>query len=359
MFGIITTCRSSPATRRHSDLDPIILSPRGETTSPDDLEVPAAGSPRVRPTAGDLSSGLRIFRPKSRRSRKADIARARRLLAADLTYVAHPSFDDPSAHDAILAPSPISEAAGSGRADASGDADAAPSRSAGFPLREQEVHLFRKMNYLKCLACRLRDRIDPDSPDRVDLDRIERLQGEALELKNQIVETHMRLAVSFAKRRVRAGYDLSERISDGSFALMQAVDHFDCARGNRFSTYAYWTILNELARHDRRARQHRHRSLETYRESLAMPDSEIDRYEQDDAQASRKAAVDRLLRRLDGRERSIVVYRTGIGGVTEQTLAQIARHLGISKERVRQIELRAHAKLRDFANREAIRFADL
>ena len=50
--------------------------------------------------------GLRIFEPKSRRSRKADIERARRILAAKLTYIAHPSFDDPSAHDAILAPAP-------------------------------------------------------------------------------------------------------------------------------------------------------------------------------------------------------------------------------------------------------------
>ena len=58
--------------------------------------------------------------------------------------------------------------------------------------------MFRKMNYLKCLACRIRDRIDPDSPDRVDLDQIERLQAEALKLKNQVVETHMRLVVAVA-----------------------------------------------------------------------------------------------------------------------------------------------------------------
>ena len=59
------------------------------------------------------------------------------------------------------------------------------------------------MNYLKYLARRIRDRIDPDSPVPADLDEVERLQAEALKLKNQIVETHLRLVVSVAKKHVR------------------------------------------------------------------------------------------------------------------------------------------------------------
>ena len=106
MFGIIRTSRGSPATRRHPDLDRIILFPRGETTGPDDLEVPTAGSPRAgRPPKGRRPR-LRIFEPGSRGSRKADIGRAAASSAAKWTYVAHPSFDDPAAHDAILAPCP-------------------------------------------------------------------------------------------------------------------------------------------------------------------------------------------------------------------------------------------------------------
>ena len=77
------------------------------------------------------------------------------------------------------------------------------------------------MNYLKYLARRICDRIDPDSPVPGDLDEVERLQAEALKLKNQIVETNLRLVVSFAKKHVRPGYDMPERISDGTFALMQ------------------------------------------------------------------------------------------------------------------------------------------
>jgi RNA polymerase primary sigma factor len=215
------------------------------------------------------------------------------------------------------------------------------------------------MNYLKCLAGRIRDRIDPDSPDRGDLDEVERLQFEALKLKNQIVETHLRLVVSIAKKHVRPGYDLPERISDGTFALMQAVDRFDFARGHRFSTYATWAILNELTRHYRKECRRRNRSVALFQDSLASPDTESERFDEEQAQDHRRAAVERLLRRLDGRERRIVVNRHGIGGVPEQTLNQIGLDLGISKERVRQIEERAHAKLRGFARLEAIEPSNL
>ena len=73
----------------------------------------------------------------------------------------------------------------------------------------------------------------------------------------------------------------------------------------------------------------------------------------------RRAAVDRLLGRLGGRERRILESRHGIGGGPEHSLAQIGRDLGISKERVRQIEQRAHAKLRSFARLEAIELSEL
>src|SRR5207253_11516972 len=106
MFGIILTTRGSPVTRRRPDLDRVHLFPRRETTGSEDREEPAAGSPRGRRTAAGPSPGLRIFEPESRTAEEIDLGRARRLLAADLTYIPHPSFDDSSAHDAILGPVP-------------------------------------------------------------------------------------------------------------------------------------------------------------------------------------------------------------------------------------------------------------
>ena len=97
--------------------------------------------------------------------RDAASDRARRLLGAEIRYIAHPSFDDPDARDAILAPMPTSDLAPAPRrAEA---AASLPPYLAGLYhealllSREQEAHLFRKMNYLKYRARRLRDRIDP------------------------------------------------------------------------------------------------------------------------------------------------------------------------------------------------------
>jgi RNA polymerase primary sigma factor len=359
MFGIITTSRSSPATRRHTGLDRKTLFPRMDGTGPEDLDVLTATSPGIRQSAGDPSPELRIFRPKSRRSRKADIARAHRLLAADLTYVAHPSFDNPAARDAILAPASGFEGPERDRIPACADPNGGPSQEDRFPNREREAHAFRKLNYLKFLACRIRDGIDPDSPAPGELDEVERLQAAALKLKNRIVETHLPLAVSVAQKRFRPGYDLSDRISDAAFALMRAVDRFDFARGNRFNTYATWAVINELLHCDRKQRRRSNQVVAMQEAYLATKESDSERYEREEAQDVCRAAVERLLNRLDWRERRILECRHGIGGIAEHTLKQIGQDFGISKERVRQIVQRAHAKLRSFARLEAIDLLEL
>ena len=218
--------------------------------------------------------------------------------------------------------------------------------------------MFRRMNYLKYLARRIRDRIDPDSPAPDDLDEFERLRAEAVELRNRIVETHLRLVVMVAKKHVRAGYELEERVSDGNLALMRAVDRFDFARGYRFSTYATWAIFNQLVQHDRKEKR-RILALTPHQYALTALHSVKDRSELDEAADERGPAVERLLRRLDRREHCIIVNRNGIGGVPERTLKQIGVDLGISKERVRQIQARAHDKLRRFALLEGIAPSDL
>jgi RNA polymerase primary sigma factor len=358
MFGIILTSGGSLAKRNRSELDRPDLVPFRQTKRPLDLTESTTKSRPRRQNAKMPLPAPRTFESKSPRSRKADIARARHLLAAKLSYVAHPSFDDPSAHDVILAPSPGIEASGQDGTPLTYGSDTDTSRGTRLPSREQEAHRFRRMNFLKCLAGRIRDRIDPDSPLPIDLDDLERLQVEALQLKNQIVETHLRLVISVAKRRVTAGYELSDRISDGNFALLRAVDSFDFAQGNRFSTYATWAIFNELTQRDRREWCRRKRFVPLTYGSLATSDGESEQYEQYEARDERNKAVERLLGRLDRRERWVMVNRHGIGGVPEQTLKQIGLDLGISKERVRQLKERALAKLRNFARLEAIEPSD-
>jgi RNA polymerase primary sigma factor len=285
------------------------------------------------------------------------IARARSILGRSLTYIDHPSFHDPTARDAILAPliHTVDDKIPRRYQFPERDAPLQAGRfGAPFLSREQEAHLFRQMNYLKSLARRLRDRIDPARARPAELDEVERLLTEALTVRNRIVEANLRLVVSVAKRYTQPGEDLSERVSDGNVALIRATDWFDYARGNRFSTYACWAIINGM-RCRKRAKNDRVRFATGHEEMLqSTADTRGDEHDQEKAHKQRQWKVERLLGRLDDRERRIIAGRYGIGGADEKTLKQIGKELGISKERVRQIELRAEDKLRKPARTEAL-----
>jgi len=346
--------RSSPSARSRLDRDRGIRPFECVTAGPGIARQPIEETARKQPRGSSQFPRLRIVESKSEISARAEIERARRILGAKLTYIAHPSFNDPSARDAILASSPVFETPGLDLTRVGRGSDKDSSRGIPIPSRDLETHLFRKFNCLKCLASGMRDRIDPDSPVPIELDETERLQIEAVKLKNEIVETHLRLVVSVAKKFDTAGYDLPERISDGTFALMRAVDGFDFGRGNRFSTYATWAIINELVRCDRHERRRRKESLALYRHFVTSPRSVIDEHDHEEDQNRRTAVVRRWLDRLDKRERRILARRYGIDGRPEQTLYQIGRDLGISKERARQLAARAQAKLLRFARLEGL-----
>jgi RNA polymerase primary sigma factor len=284
--------------------------------------------------------------------------RARRLVETRLEFVPHPSFDDPAQHAAILGPM-------------LGAPDGKPTRRTkppeGLPpylaslydsallSREQEAHLFRKMNFLKYQANQLRDRLDPARARPADLDEIERLQEEALAVKNQIIRANLRLVVSIAKRRVGPNNTFFELVSDGNVSLIRAVEKFDYSRGNKFSTYATWSIVKNFSRSIPQEIHRRDRFLTGYEAMFeAAADNRTDEHEYESAQRRNREAVKEMLGRLDDRERRIIVSRYGIDGASEQTLEQLGRELGITKERVRQIESRAQQKLRRIAIEEKL-----
>ncbi len=284
--------------------------------------------------------------------------RARRLLAAKLEFMPHPSFDDPAARSLIVGPIPEPV---DGRSPRRSKAPKGLPPYLGslyeVPLlgRDHEAHLFRKMNYLKCLANGLRDRLDPARAKTADLDEIERLQEEALAVKNQIIRSNLRLVVSIAKRHVGPSNNFFELVSDGNMSLIRAVEKFDYARGNKFSTYASWAIMKNFARTIPEENYRRDRFVTGHEEMFeAAADNRTDEHEYESALKRMQEAVKGMLGRLDDRERRIIVSRYGLNGASEQTLEQLGKELGITKERVRQIESRAQEKLRRFANEEKL-----
>jgi RNA polymerase primary sigma factor/RNA polymerase sigma factor len=222
--------------------------------------------------------------------------------------------------------------------------------------REQEVWLFRKFNYLKSKAVKLREQLDPERPNARLMDQIERLYEEIVELKNRLVRANLRLVVSIAKRRVSPGDGFFDLVSDGNMSLIRAVEKFDYARGNKFSTYASWAIMKNYARTipDEHKRRDRFRATDTDFLQTAA-DRREDEYQQRLAASDRMQQVGRFLDRLDSREQTIIIRRYGLDHEREpQTLKEVGSALGVTKERVRQIEAKALEKLREAATAEAM-----
>ncbi len=284
--------------------------------------------------------------------------RARRILGTKLEFIDHSSFSTPESGPQILAPMPE---------PADGKPPRRPKAPKGLPPylaslyevplldRDQEMHLFRKMNYLKYQAQELRLKVDPTRARTGELDEIERLQEEALAVKNQIIRANLRLVVSIAKRHVGPSNNFFELVSDGNMSLIRAVEKFDFSRGNKFSTYASWAIMKNFARTIPEENYRRDRFVTGHEEMFeAAADNRTDEHEYESALKRMQEAVKGMLGRLDERERKIIISRFGLGGASEQTLEQLGRELGITKERVRQIESRAQDKLRKIASEEKL-----
>lgn len=216
---------------------------------------------------------------------------------------------------------------------------------------EQEQELFRQMNYLKYRANMLRSRLSPHEPDEEILQKAERFLAAADLIRDRIIRANMRLVISVVKKFVTPQNSFDDMLSDGIYSLMQAVDKFDYDRGFRFSTYAYRAI----ARNAYRAIIKRQREMVRF-------GTEVDEAGLDAGAGISESAMDvrtwtrlrgllsRIMDRLDRREQLIIRCRYALGAHRKvKTFQMIADRLGVSKERVRQLEQRAMSKLRSMA----------
>jgi RNA polymerase primary sigma factor/RNA polymerase sigma factor len=284
--------------------------------------------------------------------------RARRILELPLDYIYNEEFDKPNAGEAVLAPLPPNEDKPKRKSRAPAGLPPYLASLYETPLlsREQEYHLFRRFNYLKHRARQLREGLDPVHARSSVMDQIEELYELAVRTKNEIVQANLRLVVSIAKRHVTATEDFFGLVSDGNMSLIRAVEKFDYSRGNKFSTYASWAIMKNFARTIPDEFKHRDRFRTSLDEMFtSQEDDRSDQYEQESAQRVREQQVHRILSRLDEREQKIIISRFGLDHSEEpRTLKEVGADLGVTKERVRQIEARALNKLRLAAQEERL-----
>lgn len=299
----------------------------------------------------------RFHRTKTSVYRVINEMRARRIMELPIDYIPNPYFGRATAEKTIMAPMPENPAPVKKTRLPSG----LPPYLASLyevPLltREQEAHLFRKFNYLKYKAAKLRDSLDPAKAKSSVMDAIEKLYDQIVALKNQIVRANLRLVVSIAKRHVGSADNFFELVSDGNMSLIRAVEKFDFSRGNKFSTYASWAIMKNFARTIPDEHRHRDRFRTSHGEMFAgTEEKRTDQYEQESAQAQREAQISKILERLDEREAKIIISRFGLDhGHEPLTLKEVGAEMGVTKERIRQIEARALNKLRVAAQEDKI-----
>jgi RNA polymerase sigma factor (sigma-70 family) len=207
----------------------------------------------------------------------------------------------------------------------------------------RERALFLKLNFHKYQFVTARRELEPQFAGSRDLDALEQCLRDATETKNAILRANLRLVVSVARRHLRPGLPLMELISDGNLTLMRAVEGFDIHRGCRFSTYATLSLMKGFARSVPQMIEGRQaRSIGA--EALALvPDRRV---RLAGAELADREQVDLLLSRLSGRERKILAAHYGLDSDAALTHEQLARRMGLSKQRVRQIEQSALEKLR-------------
>ncbi len=301
----------------------------------------------------------RFKRTRSSMYRVVNEVRAEQLLRQPVDYIPNASFDDPALHAEMGGPMPDQEEFDdkikSMRAPK--DVEAHMTYLYERPLLnfKQEQHLFRKMNFLKHLIKKVQERIDPVKVRVSDLAEVEQLWARVKGVRDILIECNLRLVHKLASQHTQINQGLDELKSDAHISLMRAVEKFDYGRGFKFSTYATWAIVKNFARSIPDEFTHRTKYVTGHDEMLEhRMDTHSDEGELLMAAEQAKQRVNRLLEHLDPRTREVIRMRTGIDGSEEMTLEQIGNHFGITKERVRQINVRGMKQLREKAAEENV-----
>ncbi len=218
-----------------------------------------------------------------------------------------------------------------------------------------ERRLFQKMNFLKHSASQVQGKLNSEQPKQSLIEKIEEYLMLAEETRAAIVESNTRLVASIAHRFANSPGECDELISEGNMILLNAVDKFDYSRGFRFSTYATYAIQRHfyrfLNKKQRRKSVEQAIPIDILRDLAPI-------HEQDQPLDYRVAET--LIARFEDclEEREAVILRERFGlndSQSSATLKAVADQVGLSKERVRQLQKRAIEKLQDLAIQMKIR----
>lgn len=215
-------------------------------------------------------------------------------------------------------------------------------------LPDEERSLFLRMNYLRFRAEQLRTTLNIDEPNCWNVRRIEGLLKAADWYRDFIVKSNMRLVISIVKKFVNLQNGFDDLLSDGIIALLRAVDKFDAGLGFRFSTYGTQVVRRNSYRRVMEKQAERQRNISSIHENgIDVGDDQKESSMSESRWNELRSKLSTMLNDLDRREKFIIRARFSLGGHRRiQTLQRLADKLGVSKERIRQLEKRALDKLR-------------
>ena len=212
----------------------------------------------------------------------------------------------------------------------------------------QEKELFLRYNYARYRLAELTE-LQLAKPLVTRAREMAQWMTRVLELRATLTAANLPLVIAMAKRSRVPNVDFGDLISEGNMALLRAIDKFDADRGFKFSTYGCRAILKGFNRMATKMGKYRSRFPLGWDPALEKSDYDVKRHEMEmaDSVDSLRIALDRNDARLSDTERTVVAERFALNGQDKKaTLAQVGEKMGLTNERIRQIQKAALAKLR-------------
>jgi RNA polymerase primary sigma factor len=218
----------------------------------------------------------------------------------------------------------------------------------------EEKVLFHQFNYARHCVWKIQQDVwnapskQPTPEQATDVLRWHRI---AERIREQIAETNLALVLAMAKRTRMSEVDFADLVSEGNMALLRAVDKFDAGRGYKFSTYACRAILKAFSRQGMKLSKYRQRFPTDFDPKLERSnflETKRAGFEKDAAEEVKRIVLEDRAGLTDV-ERTVIEHRFGLeSGDNEKpmTLEQVGQIIGVTKERVRQIQNKAMEKIR-------------
>src|SRR2546430_13029134 len=223
----------------------------------------------------------------------------------------------------------------------------------------EERMMFLRFNFAKRRLSDLKKKIAKDGLTKESAEQVIEWHCRFEHFREYLVRTNLALVLAMAKRTRLGDIDFAEIVSEGNMALIRAVDKFSVDRGFKFSTYACRAILKAFSRAAQKHSKQRTRfpvEFDPDMEKSDWVDKKRDVVEEDCIDEL-KQIVDRNLAELSDTEQTVLRRRFNWQQQEESplTLEEVGKIIGVTKERVRQIQNKALAKIRKLMEEGVLR----